>query len=76
LAAGLAGRVLDSKSDTPAKDIERAEALLAPALRGQDRPSLGVLGSGKSRSVWGKRRSKPPVDCASVGGRTYRQEAR
>jgi hypothetical protein len=27
---------------------------------------LGVLGKGKRRSVWGKRRSKPPVDCAET----------
>jgi TolB-like protein/class 3 adenylate cyclase len=32
LAAGLAGRVLDGMSDSPAEDIKRAEALLAPAL--------------------------------------------
>jgi adenylate cyclase len=32
LANGLAGRVLDGKSDSPAEDIKRAEALLAPAL--------------------------------------------
>ena len=32
LAAGLAGRALDGMSDSPAEDIKRAEALLAPAL--------------------------------------------
>ena len=37
LAAGLAGRVLDGKSDAPAEDIGRAEALLAPALAASPR---------------------------------------
>jgi adenylate cyclase len=37
LANGLAGRVLDGKSDAPAEDIERAEALLAPALAASPR---------------------------------------
>jgi adenylate cyclase len=37
LAAGLAGRVLDGMSVSPAQDIERAEALLAPALAASPR---------------------------------------
>jgi adenylate cyclase len=37
LAAGLAGRVLDGKSDAPAEDLGRAEALLAPALAASQR---------------------------------------
>jgi hypothetical protein len=27
---------------------------------------LGVLGNGRRRCVWGKKRSKPPVDCAET----------
>lgn len=37
LANGLAGRVLDGKSDSPADDVARAEALLAPALAASPR---------------------------------------
>ena len=37
LADGLAGRVLDGMSDSPAEDIQRAEALLAPALTASPR---------------------------------------
>jgi len=37
LANGLAGRVLDGKSDSPADDVARAEALLASALAASPR---------------------------------------
>jgi adenylate cyclase len=37
LANGLAGRVLDGKSDAPADDVARAEALLASALAASPR---------------------------------------
>jgi adenylate cyclase len=37
LAAGLAGRVLDGMSDSPAEDIQRTEALLAAALAASPR---------------------------------------
>jgi hypothetical protein len=44
----------NSLSDIP-RIPDRCEAMIVP---------LGVFGNGKSRSVWGKRRSKPPVDCS------------
>jgi len=52
LADGLAGRVLDGMSDSPAEDIKRAEALLAPALATSPRnPFLHYIKGQVSRAL-------------------------